>query len=84
MEISGESLALIVIIAIMIFLLGGIVYAISSKNFRKGNSTHSVAIFGATSQFQNLEEKAATEHILEVQSNKKMKEEESGDPDSKE
>lgn len=84
MELSGETLALIVIIAIMIFLFAGIVYAISSKNMRKRNATHSVAIFGATSQFQNLEEKAATEHILEVQSNKKMKEEESGDPDSKE
>ena len=84
MEISDETLALIVIIAIMIFLSAGIVYAISSKNMRKRNSTHSVAIFGATSQFQNVEGKAATEHILEVQSNKKMKEEESGDPDSKE
>ena len=84
MELSDETLALIIIITLVISLLAGIVYAISSKNMRRRNSTHSVAIFGATSQFQNLEKKAATEHILNVQSNKKMKEEESGDPEEKE
>ena len=83
MDVSGETLALIVIIVFIISLFIGIIYAITSKNFRKRNSTHSVAIFGATSQFQSLEQKAATEHVLEVQANKKMKEEESGDPDIK-
>lgn len=83
MELPAETLALLFVIGIVVLAFIGIIYAIVSKNFRKRNSTHSIAVFGATSQFQNLEQKAATEHVLEVQSNKKMKEEESGDPDSK-
>jgi hypothetical protein len=37
----------------------------------------------ATSQFQTLDQKAATEHVLDVQAEKKMDEEESGDPKKK-
>lgn len=50
---------------------------------RDGGSFNSVTIFGATSQFQTLDQKAATEHVLDVQADKKMDEEESGDPDKK-
>ena len=50
---------------------------------RKGGATNSVTIFGATSQFQTLDQKAATEQILEEQAGKKMQEEETGDPENK-
>lgn len=83
MEFSSDTLALIFIIAFVILVLVGIVYAIVSKNMRGGGSFNSVTIFGATSQFQTMDQKAATEHVLDVQSDKKMKEEESGDPEEK-
>ncbi len=83
MTFSSDTLALIFIIAFVILVLGGIVYAIASKNMRKGGATNSVTIFGATSQFQTLDQKAATEQILEEQAGKKMQEEETGDPENK-
>ena len=83
MEISADLLALLVIIAFLLIVIAGTIYAISSKNFRKGGSMNSVTFFGATSQFQTLDQKAATEHVLDVQAEKKMDEEESGDPDEK-
>lgn len=83
MELSSDTLALLFIVAFVILVLAGIVYAIASKKMRSGGSFNSVTIFGATSQFQTLEQKAATEHILDVQADKKMDEEESGDPDKK-
>ena len=83
MEFSSVTLALIFIILFVILVLFGIVHAIFSKNKSRGSSMNSVTFFGATSQFQTLDQKAATEHVLDVQSDKKMKEEESGDPDEK-
>ena len=79
MELSSNTLALIFVILLVVVLLVGIIYAITSKNIRKGGATNSVTIFGATSQFQTLDQKAATEQILDEQSGKKMQEEESGD-----
>ena len=67
----------------MVVLLVGIIYAISSKNMRKGGTTNSVTLFGATSQFQTLDQKAATEQILDEQAGKKMQEVESGDKPNK-
>ena len=83
MELSSDTLALIFIIAFVILVLAGIVYSIASKKMRGGSSVNSVTIFGATSQFQTLDQKAATEHVLDVQAEKKMDEEETGDPDKK-
>lgn len=83
MELSSDTLALLFIVAFVILVLVGIVYAIASKKMRGGGSFNSVTIFGATSQFQTLEQKAATEHVLDVQADKKMEEEESGEPENK-
>ena len=84
MEISSETLALIFIIAFILLLIVGVVYAISSKNMRKGyKPINSVTFFGATAEFNTADKKAAVEHILDVQADKKMEEEESGDPDKK-
>jgi hypothetical protein len=83
MELSSDTLALLFIIAFIILLLVGTMYAITSKNKSRGSSMNSVTFFGATSQFQTLDQKAATEHVLDVQAEKKMGEEESGEPDKK-
>jgi uncharacterized membrane protein len=79
LELSSNTLALIFVILLVIVLLVGIIYAITSKNIRKGGATNSVTIFGATSQFQTLDQKAATEQILDEQAGKKMQDQESGD-----
>lgn len=84
MEISSDTLALIFIILLFISLIAGTIYAIASKNSRKGYTPiNSVTFFGATSLFQDNEQKAATEHVLEIQAGKKMQEEESGEPEEK-
>ena len=83
MELSADLFALLVIITFLIIVIASTIYAISSKNFRKGGSMNSVTFFGATSQFQTLDQKDATEHVLDVQAEKKMDEEESGEPDKK-
>lgn len=83
MEISSDILALIFVILLMVVLIIGIIYSITSKNMRKGGSSNSVTIFGATSQFQTLDQKAASEQILDEQAGKKMFEEESGDKPNK-
>ncbi len=83
MEFTSDTLALIFVILFIVAILIGIIYAITSKNMRKGGATNSVTIFGATSQFQTLDQKAATEQILDEQAGKRMQEEESGDKDKK-
>ena len=83
MEISNEDLALIIVIMIIIFLLGGIVYAIVSKRGGGGSPINSVTFFGATSEFQDVDQKAAVEHMLDVQADKKLEEEETGEPEKK-
>ena len=84
MELSGETLAQVFIIVFIVAIVIGTIYAIASKKSRSGyKPINSVTFFGATSQFQGAEQKAATEHVLEVQADKKMEEEESGDPDKK-
>ena len=83
MEFNNDNLALIIVIMIIIFLLVGIVYAIVSKRGGKGTPINSVTLFGATSEFQDVDKKAAVEHMLEVQADKKMEEEESGEPEQK-
>lgn len=79
MELSSNTLALIFVILLVVVLLVGIIYAITSKNIRKGGATNSVTIFGATSLLQTLDQKAATEQILDEQAGKKMQDQESGD-----
>ncbi len=81
---SPDSLALIFVIVLIIVLIMGIIFAIASKKMRGGGgSINSVTIFGAISQFQTLEQKAAIEHVLEEQAGKKMAEEETGEPEEK-
>ena len=84
MEISGETLAQIFIVVFILLMVIGIVYAIASKKSRSGyKPVNSDTFFGATSLFQDAQQKAAVEHMLDVQADKKMDEEESGDPDKK-
>lgn len=82
MEISSDLLALIIIIVLIVSLMIGIVYAIASKR-SGGSSMNSVTFFGSTSEFYDADKKAAFEHVLDVQADKKMEEEESEDPDKK-
>ena len=83
MELNNDSLALIIIITLILLLLVGIVYAIASKRKGSGTPINSVTFFGATSEFQDVDKKAAIEHMLEVQADKKMEEEETGEPEKK-
>lgn len=84
MILSEELVAQIFVIVFVLVIVIGIIYAIASKKSRSGyKPINSVTFFGATSQFQSTVQKAATEHILEVQADKKMEEEESGDPQKK-
>ena len=81
MNINNENLALSIVILIIIVLLIGIIYSIVSAKRRRWRPMNSVTLFGATSEFQNIDQKAAVEHTLEVQADKKMEEEETGEPE---
>ena len=50
----------------IILLLTGILFAIVSKRNGKGSKINSATFFGATSEFQDIDQKAAIEHMLEV------------------
>ena len=83
MNVSAETWAFIFIILFILLVLVGIIHFIVSKIKGKSKPINSVTFFGTTSQLQSTEQKAAIEHVLVVQADKKMKEQESGEPDKK-
>ncbi|GBD90654.1 hypothetical protein BMS3Abin04_01371 [bacterium BMS3Abin04] len=84
MDFSPSVLAELFVWMLIILLIIGIILLIFSPKFRRsGSSMHMTTFFGATSEFYNAEQKQAMEQIVEEQAGKKMKEQESGEPEKK-
>jgi hypothetical protein len=75
---SNSTIALLLFIGIVVFLLAGIIYAISSKNTQRSGSFASMAAFH---DMQTGEKQKAMETVIEQQAEKKWEEEESGNAD---
>ena len=86
MEISNELLVQIIIWAVIILsILGTFMFILNPKLRLKSRKIlpPSTTFFGATHEFRPNDERGAVEHINEVQADKKMEEEENGDPEEK-
>lgn len=86
MEISNELLVQIIIWSLIILsILGTLIFIFNPKLRLKCRKIlpPSTTFFGATHEFRPHDERGAVEHINEVQADKKMEEEESGDLDEK-
>jgi predicted Holliday junction resolvase-like endonuclease len=73
---SNSTIALLLFIGVIVFLLAGIIYAIRSKNTQCSGSFASMAAFH---DMQTGEKQKAIETIIEKQAEKKWEEEESGE-----
>ena len=73
---SNSTIALLLFIGIIIFLLAGIIYAIKSKNTQCSGSFASMAAFH---DMQSKEKQNAMETVIEMQAEKKWEEQESGE-----
>jgi hypothetical protein len=78
---SNSTIQLLIIIGIIVFLVGGIIYAIRSKNTQRSGSFASMAAFH---DMQSREKQNAIETVIEQQAEKKWAEEESGEGEKKE
>ena len=72
---SNSTIALILFIGIIVFLLAGIIYAIRQKNVQCSGSFASMAAFH---DMQSKEKQNAIETVIEQQAEKKWEEQESG------
>jgi predicted Holliday junction resolvase-like endonuclease len=77
---SDSTIALLLFIGIIVFLLAGIVYAIRQKNTQCSGSFASMAVFH---DMQSKEKQSAVEIIIEKQAQKKWEDEESGEGENK-
>jgi predicted Holliday junction resolvase-like endonuclease len=73
---SNSTFVLIIFIVIVVFLLAGIIYAITAKNTTHSGSFASMA---ALHDMQAKDKQNAMETVIEQQAEKKWKEEESGE-----
>ncbi len=80
---SPDTLALIFVIVFVVIILVALIYFIAKPSSRRKGSFNSVTIYGATADLLTKDKKEAIEHVLDVQAEKKMQEQESGDPDRK-
>jgi len=80
---SPDTFGLIFVIVLVAAILISLIYFIAKPSSRRKGSFPSTAFYGATADLLNKDKKAAVEHVLDVQAEKKMKEQESGDPDEK-
>jgi predicted Holliday junction resolvase-like endonuclease len=72
---SNSTIALLLFIGIIVFLLAGIIYAIRQKNVQCSGSFASMAAFH---DMQSKEKQNAIETVIEQQAEKKWEEQESG------
>ncbi len=72
---SNSTIALLLFIGVIVFLLAGIIYAIREKNIQRSGSFASMAAFH---DMQSKEKQNAIETVIEMQAEKKWEEEESG------
>jgi len=75
-SMSNSTIALLLFIGVIIFLLAGIIYAIRQKNIYTSGSFASLAAFH---DMQGRDKQNAIETVIEQQAEKKWKEEESGE-----
>jgi len=73
---ENSTIILLIFIGVIIFLLGGIIYAITHKNTQCSGSFASMAAFH---DMQSAEKQKAMETVIEQQADKKWEEEESGE-----
>jgi predicted Holliday junction resolvase-like endonuclease len=73
---SNSTIALLLFIGVIVFLLAGIIYAIRSKNTQCSGSFASMAAFH---DMQTAEKQNAMETVIEMQAEKKWEEQESGE-----
>jgi predicted Holliday junction resolvase-like endonuclease len=73
---SNSTIALLLFIGVIVFLLTGIIYAIRSKNTQCSGSFASMAAFH---DMQSKEKQNAMETVIEMQAEKKWEEQESGE-----
>jgi predicted Holliday junction resolvase-like endonuclease len=73
---SNSTIALLLFIGVIVFLLAGIIYAIRSKNTQCSGSFASMAAFH---DMQSSEKQKAIETVIEMQAAKKWEEQESGE-----
>jgi predicted Holliday junction resolvase-like endonuclease len=73
---SNSTIALLIFIGIIVFLLAGIIYAIRQKNVQCSGSFALMAVFH---DMQSKDKQNAVETVIEMQAEKKWEEEESGE-----
>jgi predicted Holliday junction resolvase-like endonuclease len=73
---SNSTIALLLFIGLIVFLLAGIIYAIRQKNIQCSGSFASMAAFH---DMQSKEKQNAMETVIEMQAGKKWEEQESGE-----
>ena len=73
---SNSTIALLLFIGVVIFLLAGIIYAIRQKNIQCSGSFASMVVFH---DMQSKGKQSAVEIVIERQSQKKWDDEESGE-----
>ncbi|MBN1301497.1 MAG: hypothetical protein JW995_09815 [Melioribacteraceae bacterium] len=71
-------MAELLLVIFLVVMIVGIVYAI-----KKGFSSNITTIYGATAELHNKDKKAAMEILVETKANKKMEEQENGEPEVK-
>lgn len=74
-KMSYSTIGLLIFIAVVVFLIAGIIYAIRSKNTQCSGSFASMV---ALHDMQTNEKQSAIEIIIEKQAQKKWEEDESG------
>ena len=72
---SNSTIALLLFIGIIVFLIAGIIYAIRQKNIQCSGSFASMIVFHDT---QSKEKQNAVEIIIEKQAQKKWEDDENG------
>jgi uncharacterized membrane-anchored protein YitT (DUF2179 family) len=72
---SNSTIALLLFIGIIVFLIAGIIYAIRQKNIQCSGSFASMIVFH---DMQSKEKQNAIETVIEQQAEKKWEEQESG------
>jgi ABC-type amino acid transport system permease subunit len=78
-SMANSTIALLLFIGVIFFLLAGIIYAITNKdkkNLQRSGSFASMAVFH---DMQSGEKQKAIETVIEQQAEKKWEEEESGE-----
>ena len=72
---SNSTIALLLFIGIIVFLIAGIIYAIRQKNIQCSGSFASMVVFH---DMQSKEKQSAVEIIIEKQAQKKWEDDENG------